>query len=186
MRPEGFKTRIERPNKLWLASFLGMVPSTGSGGIDLLSEEIGIELKCRYLKYIQHNYACCEKEYQNFPNCYPQRELYWAFLLYGLNKEPREIEKSRVNLERYITERVVKFVPWDFVQPFPVSYPERSGPFRYVGQKHLPPEESFHLFEQGKTKLYVPKDSSLEEMIKERSERVVVRHQGNVKTVTFY
>ncbi|MFA6461325.1 MAG: hypothetical protein WCV90_03590 [Candidatus Woesearchaeota archaeon] len=186
MKSEGFRTRIERPNKHFLASFLGMVPSTGRGGIDLLSDDFGIELKCRYLKYIGNSYACCENEYQTFPERYPGREFYWAFLLYDLSKPPTEIEKRRVNLESYITHRTVKFVPWNFVAPLPVSYPEHSGPFRYVRPRSLPSDDQFTIIEHGKSKLYLPKNTALEELVRERENRkVIILNRGRVKTVTY-
>lgn len=128
-------------------------------------------------------------EYQTFPERYPKQELYWAFLIYGLSLEPKEIPKSRVNLEPYITERVVRFMPWNLVSNIKVSRPERSGPFRYVPLRALPPDKEFILFEQDKSKLYVPKNSLLEELVREKMKvaqtEVIVKHKGNEKRVTY-
>ena len=189
MKPRRFTTKVEITHKSYLAHLLGMTPSRGTG-IYLLSEEIGIELKCRYSKYIKHNYACCENEYQNFPGRYPNRELYLAFLIYGLSREPKEIPKERLNLEPYVTERIVKFVQWDFIANIPVSSPKKSGPFRYVSISSLPSDGDFNLFEEGKTRLYIPKESKLEGLVRERVEsitqgKVIVRYRGNEKLVTY-
>jgi len=181
-----FTTVIEQTHKKWLGYVLGMETSTGEGGIDLVDEEFGIELKSR-LKTWKHGWAVDARQVDKFPLSYPTQELYWAFLIYGLNKEPSRIREGTKDLSRYVTDREIRFLPWDFIQQFKVTNP-RTGPYRHVTRTRFPREDYFIERKIGSNVLFVPRDSNLEKRLSEavgQKVRVCVRYRGNVKTVTY-
>ena len=146
-------------HKKWLSSVLNMPYSSNGFGIDFLDDRLGIELKCRYDRYTP-NFAVHEYQVDHFLEKNPGRELFWAFLVYGLTKTPSDIRGRDIG--KFVSSRHVWFLEWDWVRQFPVSYPE-TGPYRYVhANKDFPPEEEFTRLEEQGGILYLPKGSTLE------------------------
>jgi hypothetical protein len=157
MIPRAFTSRIEMCHKRWLAKVLDMDYSV-NGGIDLLDDEKGIELKCRYKRWYPH-FAVHEYEINKFEEENHDKKLFWGFLVYNLATEPKKIGKK--NIDNIVSERNIWFMDWDYVRQFP-SYHPKTGPYVYVTKNKFPPDETFQRFERKGGNLYVPKGSLLE------------------------
>jgi len=188
VNPRIFTTKIEQTHKRWLALILNMTPSKGAG-IDLLDENLGIELKCRLDAWYQ-NWAVHDYQVNYFPDMYPERDLYWAFIVYGLRKDPRGIRGDCKVLEKYVTERTVRFLPWEFIHRFKIANPA-TGPYRYVTKPHLPKDEEFSKVWINSDCLLVPKNSSLENRMLDRGfvigerREIMITYDRNSKIVTY-
>lgn len=158
MDPREFRSRIDYCHREWLSNILGIKLSTNSG-IDLIDEEIGIELKSRY-DFWHSTFAVHYYQVDQFKDENQDKELFWAFLIYGLKIPPRKI-KSR-DVDQIVTNRNVWFFPWDWIKQFDVWYP-KTGPYIYVHKKDFPPNNKFRRFRRKGGVLYVPQDSMLTE-----------------------
>ena len=148
-----FPAKIEFQHLWWLAEVLDLGMS--DGGIDLGDHKLGVEMKCRYQKYQNSNYAVHAYQVDEFKNQNPNKELFWGFVLYGLSEEPKKIPKD-ADLDKFITHRSAWFFPWDWVRQFPIANP-RTGPYRYVSSKAIRASGPFTEHTKGGGKLYLPK-----------------------------
>ncbi len=157
---DSFKSRIADCHGRWLEKVIG-IPYVGragnGGGIDLLSDKIGIELKCRLRKY-SCIWACDENDKISFEERHQDIALYWAFLLYEISRGVQDLRKIR-NLDRFVVSRECWFLPWKWIEIFPVYSPEKSGPFRYANARYFPPAEEFEekCISSGE-RIFVPKE----------------------------
>ncbi len=168
MLPRRFTTKIDQCHRGWLGQALG-IPKAGHNGIDLVNDFFAVELKAKLkAKDYSINFAVNADQVNDFPQTYGERQYYWAFMKYTLSKPVCEVVE-RDDLEQLVTSREVWCLPWTWVQSFPISYPKRSGPFRYVPIKQLPKKETMTIFEQGKGKIYAPRDTDLEALLINRA-----------------
>ncbi len=153
-------TLIEACHLDWLSRALSL--PICSGGIDLADDTLGVEMKGRYQKYSSvwavHQYQVAQFREEN-----PEKELYWAFLLYDLNPPLDKIKSS--SFDRFVSERHVWFFQWDWIRQFAVSYP-KTGPYVQINKNNFPSNKTFTRATFKRGILYVPKHSSLEERIK--------------------
>ena len=150
MNSQEFKTRIDHPHKVWLGGHLGITVN-GYLDIDLHDDRLAVEIKSRYDRY-RSVFTIHHYQYVQYPGIHEGKELYWAFLLYGLRNQTGAISLS--DIETCARNRRAWFLPWDFVKGFKVSNP-KTGPYIYVNKKsfeNLPFTE--HKVQGGK--LYLP------------------------------
>lgn len=180
MESRTFTGEIERYHKRWLANAL-WVPGNGHLGVDLLSptyvceqdpqathsDGFAIELKSK-MKGYPRNFAVNADQVNDFPKEDPTMEFYWAFMFYSFSKKVKDTKKAE-DLEALVTEREVWCIPWNWIRQFPISKPQRSGPFRYVPGHRLPKGNKITTFLEEKGKIYVPKNSSLETHLMNRA-----------------
>jgi hypothetical protein len=154
---DSFKGRIGDVHGDWMGSVTG-IPHVGrSGGIDLLDSDVAIELKTK-LNIYSESWACNENDRIRFLGNNDDREVSWAFMLYGLSRPVKEIYRRR-DLERYVTLRETWILSFDWILQYPVHCPEKSGPFRYPKRKDFPSHDCFFGFEYDSSKkIYVHKD----------------------------
>lgn len=161
MKSRAFTTRGELCHREWLSYYL-QIPYTKNGGIDLLNDKSGIELKCRYSIY-PHSWTVHHYEIDKFENDNPDKVLFWGFLLYNLKAIPSRIPADR--LEEFVTEREVWFMEWSWIKQFPVATP-KTGPYVYIYQKDL-----HHIQSEMQTKeipkgiIHYPSGSLLEKLL---------------------
>lgn len=163
MKPEEFRNAAGTANAEFVSRITG-IPCTKNGGIDLYDPDlgIGVEVKSRYVKYT-NKFAVALYQADDFRKDNPSAELYWAFVLYDLKKEPSRIDD---NADDYIFGRKVFFTDWDFVRRFPVS-DVKTGPFIYVPASTFASIGSTQII-KSHAKVSIPKDTSLERLIIER------------------
>ena len=170
MEAKIFTGEIERYHKRWLANAL-WIPGNGHLGIDLLSptsvyeqatysDNFAIELKSKMRGY-SFNFAINADQVNDFVKKQPEKEFYWAFMFYTFSKRVKDT-KITEDLEALVTEREVWCIRWNWIRQFPISRPQRSGPFRYVPAYKFPKPERMTTFYEEKGRVYAPKDSNLE------------------------
>ena len=159
MNSRYFTNLIGMNHQYWL-SFLFGFNITSRQGIDLTDNNIGIEIKSRYKKYACR-WTVHDYQISQFRNENPEKELFWAFILYDLSKEPW---KMRIReLASCVSSRQAWFLNWDWILKFPVSN-ARTGPYRYVGKRDLM-AENLRAFNRKGGMLYVPANSVLEKRL---------------------
>ena len=156
-----FKSHIEKYARKWLSSTINIPESSGMG-IDLCDSGVGIEIKCRLNRYTI-NHAVHEYQVRDFKANNSGKELFWAFLSYGLTKPVKKIRIDE-NLAKLVIDIDVKLIDWEWIKQFPISYP-KTGPYVYVHSKDYP-EEYFEKYEKNDGLIYFPKGSILEQKIK--------------------
>ena len=156
MESRSFTTKGELSHRLWLSDVLG-IPYSTNGGIDLVDDQVGVELKARYRIYT-HKFTVHAYQVEQFKKENPGKELYWAFLLYDLDRDVRKVGK---NIERTVTRRDVVFLPWDFVKQFPIATP-KTGPYIYVPERDFPSKKEFKRLRRSGGILFLPNGSLLE------------------------
>ena len=149
---DGFKTRIANCHGVWLESVLGIPYLGRAHGIDFANEDTAMELKCR-LKCYSDIWACDENDRIQFEKEQEGKKMYWAFLLYSLDKRVPSLSRTQ-NLEPHVTGRDCWIVEWNVIHNFPVHSPLYSGPFRYA-KEHLLDKKGFSLIEDKKGRVYV-------------------------------
>ena len=162
MNYRAFTTLVEICHRGWVSTATG-IPVSSRNGVDLLDHEVGIELKGRLRTYSEH-IAVHNYQVNQFPREHPDRELYWGFLFYELSKPVERIWLYERDLNKFITDREVWFLPWNWIRQFRVHRPE-TGPYRYVSKKRFPPEKKFERVDCSGGRLYLPRDSLLEQKI---------------------
>ena len=184
MNPRGFTTRVEKIFRLQLGQLIGILPAgyqeplpfsgqdipptIRSKGIDLIDGGIGVEIKCRN-DFYNTRFTLHASQIEKYRRIYPDKELFWGFLLYGLEKRPEEIGSVREIVEN-LGKRVVWFLPWDWVDKYPLHSKNKTGPYKHIYENYLPSREGyFHTFEIGDWLLHSPAGSSLERRIEERT-----------------
>ena len=91
MNPRAFTRLVGDTHEHWLGTILSL--TNADRGIDLVGDKLCVELKSRYDKW-NPNWAVDNKEYVRFPKENPNKELYWAFILYGLRTSPIDIPRG--------------------------------------------------------------------------------------------
>jgi hypothetical protein len=160
MDSRSFTTKMEQFHREWLSKATG-IPYSTNDGIDLSNDKVSIEIKCRCDIY-HHHFVIHEYQFDAFKKENPDKELFWAFILYGLTKNVKEMTDK--NLENYVTFRQVWFLPWNWAKQFPVSNP-KTGPYVYVPVYALPLDESYHKIRKEKGILRIPKNTVLEDIL---------------------
>jgi hypothetical protein len=153
-RIRSFPSRVELCHNLWLAEAFDL--GVNDRGIDLADKDLGIELKCRYDKWKTAGYAVHSYQVRDFEEQNPGKNLFWAFVLYALSKQPKDIGMKE-DVDKCITKKEAWFLPWDWIKQFPVSCP-KTGPYIYVSRKKLPDQAEFSTFRKEGGTLYVHKD----------------------------
>jgi len=125
MDSDSFKNLSERVHRHWLARLLRMHTTEGIG-IDIWNDEFGIELKTA-LDRMKWSPAACQ--YPEYREMYPDKELYWAFMVYNMSIPVQEFHGK--SLSRRITYREVWFMPWEWIETRPLTEP-KTGPYRYT------------------------------------------------------
>ncbi len=163
MNPRIFTNRIEQCHKQYLADTLDLTVS--NFGIDLINDQIGIELKCRYVKY-PINFAVHYYQIELFRNLSPSKELYWAFLVYDLKKDISKINENilEYDLEKLVYDRRVWLLEWDWINQFSVSE-AKTGPYVYVHNDDLK-KEKFVSYKSNNGMFNFCKGSGIEKMIR--------------------
>jgi hypothetical protein len=128
--------------------------------IDLLGDSIGIEVKGRNRKYSER-WAVHHHQFENFPHQHPHHDLYYAFILYSMNRTADDIftHDTRI-ISRYMTQREIWILPWSFVQPYAVS-DCKTGKYVNVAKEEFSSQNTFWEYEYGSSRIMVPKGSSL-------------------------
>ena len=115
MKSRVFVNKVEIEHLNWLSVCTG-VPISYKGGVDLANEAIGIELKSRLLKPRSiepyPNFAVHEYQFKLFPEEKPDRELFWAFMLYNLDIPISSI-RGDSDLNKDIVDRRVWIFDWE-------------------------------------------------------------------------
>lgn len=148
---------IEFTNRLWLsnASNIGI---ENKNGIDLVDRDYGVEMKSqnfgRYSNFTIHHY-----QIDLFRKDNERQELYWAFMLYTLDRPIKEV-KNMKHYEKYVLNRDTWFVNWNFVRKFPVSHCKTAS-YVYVNLRDVKSAENFSKIEKDGGTLYVPKGTNL-------------------------
>jgi hypothetical protein len=183
MNPRGFTTRVERIFRLQLGQMIGILPAgyqeplpipgvdilptIRSKGIDLIDGALAVEIKCRN-DFYGARFTLHAGQIEKYRRAYPDKELFWGFLLYGLKKRPEEIGSEREIAEN-LGKKIVWFLPWEWVDRYPAHNDNKTGPYKHIYKNYLPSREGyFHTFELGDWLLHAPADSSLERRIGER------------------
>jgi hypothetical protein len=175
MEYKAFRTLVEPYIKLWLGTALDMlppgtnmmlpgfdvVPRINHLGIDLWDGKTGIELKCAYDRW-GGRFPFPSRQIDEYCRQNPGLELFWAFAIYSLSREPCQIERAQ--LGDYIGEKNVWFLPWDWVRQF-ATHEAKTATFTYVRKKDFPPDDAFAKFEVERGILRVPRGSSLEKKL---------------------
>ena len=159
MNSERFKTLIELYHIESLSKILGL--NHGHNGIDLWNDILGIEVKCRYIKY-GYRVAVHSYQIEQFRNENKNKELFWCFLFYDLSIAPTQIKSEKVN--RFVTRREIWFIEWNWINQFPISN-AKTGPYVYIGKTQFPDSNYFKKFHRRKDNLFVPNVSVLETML---------------------
>jgi hypothetical protein len=166
MHPRAFTTISAAYHQLWISGVLKLPHIIENGGIDCYDENTGVELKTRLRKW-NPTWTIDANQISMYPQQNPGKELYWAFILYGLKKPISGIRGK--DLPQVFMDRSAWLMPWEWVRKFPVWNP-KTGPYVYVHQKDLPDNTYFSMFagaSKGQTGvLYVPKNSSLEDRLR--------------------
>jgi hypothetical protein len=161
MKSRSFTTLSEKTHRIWLSNALN-IPTTDGSGVDLLSDNFGVELKSRYSvhrnTFVVHHYQIDEFRTDN-----PDVNLYWAFLLYDMSTPPSAIRGK--NVDPYITHRTTWLFEWDWVKQYPVSRP-KTGPYIYIHSRYFDDNTTFSPMNAENGKIYVPKGTSIEEKLK--------------------
>ncbi len=160
MKSRGFTTKSEMCHRIWLSDALN-IPISSNGGIDLVGDNIGIELKCRYSLY-RNGFTIHQYQVDRFRDENPGKELFWAFMLYDLDKSPRKIKE--MDIEAAVTDRAVWFYDWNWVRQFPVHNP-KTGPYIYIHSNYLDRGENIMLLKNGGM-FNVPIGSALEQRLR--------------------
>ncbi|MBT3836076.1 hypothetical protein HOD05_01745 [Candidatus Woesearchaeota archaeon] len=174
MNPNRFKNLVEICHREWLSKSVG-IPSSHKYGVDLLSDEIGIELKSRLRRrnkkneVLQGNSRFAVHEYQvpGFPEEHPNVDLYWAFLFYDLGMSVDDVPPYYTprEIEPHISGREAWFFNWEWIDSFPVSYP-KTGPYRYVGIKDFPEPSLCETLKVNEGRIYFNPESNLRKKLK--------------------
>lgn len=164
MKSRAFTTFIGTCHEEWLSKIFDVPRTDSSGKIDLANDILGIESKARYVKWC-HRYAVAAYQFPLFRRQNPTQDLYWAFILYNLVKEPRKIKKSE-DLEPLVSKREAWFFDWDWIKQFPISRKRKTGRYRYPPIKVIrEQQEGFREITIDKNTLYVPRDTPLEKRL---------------------
>ncbi|HTZ41669.1 MAG TPA: hypothetical protein VMC07_00470 [Candidatus Omnitrophota bacterium] len=158
MNQNSFKTISEGHNKRWLSPKIG-IPAQFGGGIDFLDDFFAIELKGGNKSY-HDSFAVHSYQIGGFKRAYPGREFFWAFLLYDTTKPICDMTESE-NIAKFMVDRDVWFLEWDWIRQFPVHYAP-TGPYVYPKKKDFPADNYFRKIKVQGGRLYVPNDSSLD------------------------
>lgn len=159
VNPRSFTNSIAYYHSHRLARVFGLVPSL-NGGIDLVGDSLGIELKCRSDRF-HPTWAIHSYQINDFPAKHADQELYWGFVLYHLTCPVERIpEGSERFLGLFVREPRVWFLPWDWVRTFKIWEP-KTGPYVYVHEADLP-SSGFRSEQRSNYILHVPKESGLE------------------------
>lgn len=154
MESESFRTYVEQVHRRWLGDTLGL---PFGDDIDLAGDGTAIELKCRLNRWWP-SFAVHHYQISTFKEKHPDKELYWAFLLYGLSKP---VEGIKRNIGRCVRNRQAWCLEWDWVRRYKVHRP-KTGPYVYVHVRDFPPVSDFKTIQNPGGTLYIPKGSSLE------------------------
>ena len=160
MKPKSFTTRIGHSNKKWLGDVLDLSHQKDNNGIDLTDDSIGVEIKSRYTAH-SHRFPVHYYQIDQFKKENQGKELFWAFMLYGLKSPPKLIKR---NIDDAITNRTVWFYEWNWVKRFPV-HNVKTGPYIYVSESSFDVKNHFR-YTKGDGALYVPRNSTLEMRLK--------------------
>ena len=155
MDGRSFANLVERYHKVWLGVALSMLPIGAIfpldynhkkrvfditphipdyEQIDLQSDEIGIEMKCRCTIF-EPRFDVYAHQIPDYEAVHPDKTLYWAFLFYDLLRLRKNLTKA--NLKRSIGRREVWFLEWDFVKQFP-EHIGTTGNHVYVRKRDFP------------------------------------------------
>jgi hypothetical protein len=160
MNKRVFTNSIGRVHEDWLSKTLH-IPVSKYHGIDLIDDDVGIEVKSRLENYAK-NFAVHAYQIESFKEM-NSSSLFWAFIIYGLS-EPVKSIKDRDRLDDLITSRSAWLLPWDWIKSFPVSH-AKTGPYVYVHSNQFPDNQYFSEHSIGNSKLFLPRDSILEEKL---------------------
>ena len=156
MNPRRFTSLIGQVHVDWLGqAFHLSIPR--HSGIDLTDEQVGLEVKSRYGKYSKR-WAVHHYQYKLFQDENPDKELFWAFVLYNLSREPSEIQHNRVKM--YIQNLQAWVIPWKSITEFPVSK-VKTGPY-YYPSSNIFKQMNLQPFQTPKGIIYFPRGSVLE------------------------
>lgn len=158
MNSNVFKNIIEPIHKRWLSTTLDMYCSH-STGIDLLHEQFGVELKSKLDTYTKA-FAVHEYQIQQFKEDNKDKELYWAFMLYSLDRPISKIQDED-SIAQHVTDRTVWFIEWDWINQFPSSSGTKTGEYVYVKTHQFPSKENFIEKKLIDGTLYIPQFSQL-------------------------
>ena len=159
MESQIFRNLSGRANVKWLGKVLE-IPTSRNGGIDLVDDKYGVEIKSRLNTYPQ-NFAVHSYQISQFEEENPNQTLYWAFLIYGLSKPVKKIKTH--NVERLISERKVWLLEWDWIKKLPICDP-KTGPYVYIHKKDFI-DTKFRRYEASNGILYLPINTPLEERL---------------------
>ncbi len=157
MKGRALMTLSEQCHRTWLSNVFNIHREPRLGGIDLADRELGIELKCRYDRWSPH-FTIHAYQRRQFREQNVGARLFWAFLLYGLNKPAEKIRGS--DIAPYVSQRDCWILPWQWVGQFPVWYP-KTGPYIYVSKKDFPTNGYFKEMDVEGGRLYVPRNESV-------------------------
>lgn len=164
MNPRVFTSLVETYHLQWLESTLqpaGINQHNQDVGIDLTGPGVGIELKSRLQKY-SPNFAVHAYQIDTYPALLPNHTLYWAFLVYDLQKPIDAIQPEEI--PTVITNREVWFLDWNWIRQFPTSN-AKTGPYVYVHKNQFPLSDHFSTMEENGGILHIPRNSLLEEKL---------------------
>ena len=160
MRSKRNFNQSELSHRQWTAQRFGLQYAPNAG-IDIFDDEFGIELKCRHQPnhptFTIHAY-----QINDFPEAYPEKELFWGFLVYSLSKTPAKIKG--VDITKLVIDRQLWIFEWDWVKQFPVSE-AKTGHFVYVKREFFPPNDEFNVHTGNQGNIYLPHGCSLEKRL---------------------
>ena len=159
MKARSFTTKIDVVHQRWAEEKLGLEPQ--GGGIDLLANGFGFELKSRLVPGESSAFPLHYYQVDDFPAAHPEKRLYWMLIYYTMSKKVKQVRNKDLEDSNLVTWRDIHFVPWDYVRQFKVWKP-KTGPYLYF-HKHEIPEAKIIKKIKG-AKLYLP-DKHLEELL---------------------
>ena len=161
MNPPDFRIKIATCHKSWLGD-LFKIDDKDYFGIDLLSEDLGIEIKSRLIGH-GGPWSVHTSQIDNYPKLNPKKKLFFAFVLYNLNLSIYDLNEED-NLESHITERTIWFRNWNWILNKPRSY-VKTGPYVYISKKLFSQESTDKCLNTRNATLYFPRNSHLEDKL---------------------
>jgi len=176
MNSQEKKNFAEKIHIEYLLSNLALEVFNPAGGFDLVSERHLLELKSKLCLFNSRTHmdniwwALSDPQIQDYEARYAEngKGFLWIFLHAFTNKPSSELRSKR-QLGESIYRRDVFIAPWEVYESSPVGRTgdrTKTGPYRHVGRKRLLEMVDFYETPIENGKLYLPKNSDLEYLVR--------------------